>query len=84
MLEGIPVWQPILCDALGAPLTGSREHEASARGAALLALERCGVIADVAEVPFERGEHLQPNLANHQIYRRALERQNALYGKIYG
>ena len=84
VLEGVPIWQPILCDAIGAPLTGSREHEASARGAALLALERCGIIADVAQVPFERGAHLQPNSANHQIYRRALERQNALYGKIYG
>lgn len=84
VLEGIPPLQPILCDALGAPLTGSREHEASARGAALLALERCGVVADVADVPFERGETLAPNQANHAIYSRALERQNALYGKIYG
>ena len=84
VLEGIPAWQTILCDALGAPLTGSREFEASARGAALLALERCGVISDVAQVPFERGAHLEPNEDNHQIYRRALERQNALYGKIYG
>ena len=83
-LEGVPVWQPILCDAIGAPLVGSREFEASARGAALLALERLGAIGDVAEVPFERGEVLAPNAGNHQIYARALERQNALYGKIYG
>ena len=38
----------------------------------------------MADVPFERGEHLEPDGANHKIYRRALERQNALYGKIYG
>ncbi len=84
VLEGIPPWQAILCDALGAPLTGSREHEASARGAALLALEHLGAVEDAAHVPFERGEHLAPDAANHQVYRRALERQNALYGKIYG
>ena len=83
-LEGIPPLQNILCDAIGAPLTGSLEHEASARGAALLALEQLGAVAAAADVPFERGEHLRPNGANHQIYRRALERQNALYGKIYG
>ena len=84
VLEGIAPLQSILCDALGAPLTASREHEASARGAALLALERCGAIANVADVPFERGEHLTPDAAHHAIYARALERQNALYGKIYG
>ena len=84
VLEGIPPLQAILCDAIGAPLTASREHEASARGAALLALEHLGAIEDAAHVPFERGEHLEPNASNHQIYARALERQNALYGKIYG
>ena len=84
VLEGIPPLQTILCDAIGAPLTASREHEASARGAALLALEQLGAIQDAAQIPFERGEHLEPNLDNHRIYARALERQNALYGKIYG
>ena len=84
VLEGIPPLQSILCDAIGAPLTGSREHEASARGAALLALEHLGAVEDAAKVPFERGEHLEPDAANHRIYARALERQNALYGKMYG
>ncbi len=84
VLEGIPPWQAILCDALGASLTGSREHEASARGAALLALEALGAIEDAADVPFERGEDVAPDADNHRVYARALERQNALYGKIYG
>ena len=84
VLEGIPPLQTILCDALGAPLTGSREHEASARGAALLALEHLGAIENAANVPFERGEHLAPDADNHKVYARALERQNALYGVIYG
>lgn len=84
VLEGIPPLQTILCDAIGAPLTAGREHEASARGAALLALEHLGAVQDAANVPFERGGHLEPNADNHRIYARALERQNALYGKIYG
>jgi gluconokinase len=80
-LEKVPVWQPIVCDAIGANLTQSKEHEASARGAALLALESLGVVDDAANVPFDRGGTLEPNVANHAIYQRALERQNTLYEK---
>lgn len=83
-LEKVPVWQPIVCDALGAPLTQSREHEASARGAALMALEALGLLDDVQNAPFERGAQLEPTHENLAIYGRALERQNALYDKIYG
>ena len=79
VLENVPAWQPIVCDALGAPLVGSREHEASARGAALLAWEKLGV---ALPEDFERGETLEPNAENHAIYERALERQNALYERL--
>ncbi|MBW3637269.1 MAG: carbohydrate kinase, partial [Armatimonadetes bacterium] len=82
-LERVPVWQPIVCDAIGANLTQSLESEASARGAALVALEALGVIADARHVPPEMGATLQPNLENHALYARMLDRQNALYAKIY-
>ncbi|HEX8464586.1 MAG TPA: gluconokinase [Abditibacterium sp.] len=82
-LEKIAVWQQIMCDALGTPLTQSLESEASARGAALLALEALGVIEDAQNVPFERGAQLTPNRDNHAIYARMLEKQGALYSKIY-
>ncbi|HEX9998039.1 MAG TPA: gluconokinase [Abditibacterium sp.] len=82
-LEKIPVWQPIVCDAIGAPLLQSLESEASARGAALLALESLGVLDDAQNAPFERGAQLQADAENHAIYERMLEKQNALYAKIY-
>ncbi len=83
-LEKLPLWQPILCDAIGANLTQSLESEASARGAALLALENLGIVADAKDVPFERGARLEPSPQNHAIYARMLDKQNALYAKIYG
>ena len=82
-LEKVPFWQPMVCDAIGAPLLQSLESEASARGAALLALESLGVLDDAQNAPFEHGAHLQPNPENHAIYARMLEKQNALYAKIY-
>ncbi len=82
-LERVPLWQSIVCDAIGAPLTQSLESEASARGAALLALEALGALTDARDVPPEMGATLQPNLENHAVYTRMLDRQNALYAKIY-
>ena len=32
-LDKLPLWQPIVCDAIGSPLLQSCEAEASARGA---------------------------------------------------
>ncbi len=82
-LEYVPVWQSVVCDALGQNMCASKEAEASARGAALLALEALGLVPDVGAVSFERGEALQPNPANAPLYERALERQNALEAKLY-
>lgn len=77
-LEKVPVWQQIVCDAMGAPLLQSRESEASSRGAALLALESLGLI-EAAQAPFLGGAQLQPNLAHHEEYQAQLQQQNALY-----
>ena len=82
-LDKVPVWARIVCDALGAPLVQSAESEASARGAALLALEALGFVDDIGALAI-MGARLEPNAANHAIYERALERQNGLYEKIYG
>ncbi|MBV9868525.1 MAG: gluconokinase [Abitibacteriaceae bacterium] len=83
-LEGSSVWAQIMSDCIGTPLVESREKEASARGAALMALEACGVIEDIGAVPSDRGQELQPTPAHHELYKRALERQNALYEHLYG
>ena len=83
-LSNSSVWTRIVCDCLGVPLLMSQESEASARGAALMALESCGIINDVSELPAEQGETHQPDASHHQTYVRALARQNALYEKLYG
>ena len=83
-LERSACWTQIMCDCLGVPLVESREAEASARGAALMALEACGAIKSIADVPAERGDVVQPNADNHDKYTLARERQNALYEHLYG
>ncbi|PQV64639.1 gluconokinase [Abditibacterium utsteinense] len=82
-LEKIPVWSGILCDCVGTNLTQSLESEASARGAALLALEALGILDDAKNAPVASGAELTPNAQNHALYRTMLDAQNALYNKIY-
>lgn len=74
-----PVWLQIVADVLGRPVATSEVEEASARGAALLALEALGDLDDVAEVPSFIGESVVPDDRRHTRYRVAVERQQALY-----
>ena len=74
-----PAWLQIIADALGAPVIASGVTEASARGAALLALEALGELTDVGQAPAYLGEIYEPDTARHARYREALERQRALY-----
>jgi gluconokinase len=78
-LLGSPLFQQILADTLGVPLVPLRELEASARGAALLALEALGTLADVAAVPAQLDAPLRPDAARGAIYRQAAARQQRLY-----
>jgi len=83
-LLGSPLLQSIVADTLNAPLYPSLEREASARGAALLALEALGIIADVAQVPAEMGAPILPEEARHAIYKQGSERQLKLYQTLLG
>jgi len=83
-LEHVPVWQTMLCDALGQKLCASKESEASARGAALFAIEAMGVPLEEAVYATQCGAEIEPNLANTALYERALETQHALEAKLYG
>ena len=69
----------IVADTLGVPIYPSQDHEASARGAALLALEALGIAPDVAQVPPHLGPPIQPDAARHAVYRKGAERQKKLY-----
>ncbi len=74
-----PDLRGIIADTLDTAIYPSREHEASARGAALLVLEALGVIPDLAKVPSALLEPTQPNPERTPIYRKAAERQRKLY-----
>jgi len=76
-----PAWAQIVTDALGVPVALGGDAEASARGAALLALEGLGVAVPEAPAPVRV---LQPAPARHTRYLAARERQRLLYDNIVG
>jgi gluconokinase len=72
----------IIADSLGAVIYPSMDHEASARGAALLALESLGLIEDVAQVKLNLTEPTLPKPDNKEAYRKAIQRQAELYNVL--
>lgn len=83
-LLGSHTLQTIIADITGVAVHPSQDHEASARGAALLALESLGVISDVAQVAPVLDPPVQPNAERGKIYKKAAARQKALYDKLLG
>jgi gluconokinase len=75
------VWAQIITDALGVPIALGTDAEASARGAALLALEALGQPAPSVPSP---ARVLLPDPARHARYRTARRRQSRLYDGIVG
>ena len=73
-----PVWPQIVADALGEPLVAARDPEASARGAALLALEALGALPDLAEADTPLGRTYTPVPDAHKVYRAARQRLERL------
>jgi gluconokinase len=69
----------ILADTLNCPLELSESNEASARGAALLALEALGLLPKLAQLAPTPSTIVQPDPARHAIYQQARERQQKLY-----
>lgn len=79
-----PVWIQIIADVLGLPVRVSRVKEASARGAALLALRGLGLLAHLEDAPDFLGEQYPPDPARHQVYLAAMARQEDLYHQVRG
>ncbi|MCS7187524.1 MAG: gluconokinase [Armatimonadota bacterium] len=73
------LWGQIFADVLGQPITLCLEPEASARGAALMALEAMGILRDLSDAPSRFGETIEPNPKHHERYQEALQRQRQLY-----
>lgn len=81
-LQSSPAWMQIISDVLGQPVRVSGETEATARGAALLALEGLGAVSNLNTLPAALGEIFTPNLDHHKIYVGAIERQKELYSVL--
>ncbi len=81
-----PLWLGIVADALGHDLRAlPPEDEASARGAALVALVAAGVLPDLGTAPDPAAGATvhRPDPARHEVYRRGRERQEALEAKLF-
>ncbi len=79
-----PTWIQIIADVLGVPVIASAEQEATSRGTALLALKGLHVINSIKDLPAELGANYSPDRARHEIYIRAVKRQQKWYNLIIG
>ncbi|HEX4743403.1 MAG TPA: gluconokinase [Candidatus Limnocylindria bacterium] len=73
-----PYLVQLLADALGRPLVASAAGEGSARGAAIVALERIGAIGDLGSIRSPLGRVFRPRARAHAAFGEAVERQARL------
>lgn len=83
-LRESPVWTQIICDTINKQMFLPDEREASSRGAVLFALEKAGLIDNIADAPTPHGQKFTPDAAKHEIYQKARKRQENLYKKVFG
>jgi gluconokinase len=74
-----PAWIQVCADVLGRAVTASAVAEASARGAAVHALERLGEMPEAAPL----GQVYEPDPRRTGIYAEARERQRELYRRLF-
>lgn len=77
-----PPWTQMMADALGRPVLASCEAEASSRGAALLGLERLGVLK-IEDAPVRTGAAFQPRAENEPAYAALLATQNRVFKELF-
>ena len=84
-LLGSPAWLQIVADVLGKTILAGAVEQASARGAARLALEALGRDEEWEEdaLAGQAGDRaFEPDPGRHAVYARAVERQQVLYEKL--
>jgi gluconokinase len=74
-----PAWTSMMADALSRQVLACLEPEATARGAALLAFERLGLIDDIRSLPPRTGQVYEPVPSHWAVYSDELRRQRDLY-----
>ena len=82
-----PLWRQIMTDAIGLPITGCKEEEISALGAAIVAMASTGVfgdtsIATAAERMAQFTDVTEPNMDEHKVYAELGEIQGRLYSNL--
>jgi len=83
-LRASPVWAQIIADVLGRNLVIGGVPEASARGAALLALEVVGKIDAIEDLSPVAEQVFAPDMSQHLRYAAGLARQEEVYSRLMG
>lgn len=78
-LRESPVWTQIIADVLGRNLTLPNTHEASMRGAVLLALETAGKIKKIEDAPTPSGKKFTADKSRRAVYATARKRHQEAY-----
>jgi gluconokinase len=74
-----PVWTQMMADVIGAPVAASAIDEASSRGAALLALQALGQVAELESLPVPCHEVYEPIPEHQALYRDGFARHQRVY-----
>jgi gluconokinase len=82
IFQSHPGWPQIMADVLGKQVELSAIPEVTMRGAALLALETIGTIDSLETIKTEFGSVFVPDMKRHEVYARAIKRQEELYEKL--
>ena len=76
------LWVQIMTDVFGLPVVIDEQEEASARGAAYVAMKAVGGIKEYQDLlPLKRkGRVFEPNMEHHRVYQEIFERYKGLAG----
>jgi gluconokinase len=78
-----PAWMQMMADAIGREVVAGSTKEASSRGAAIFALESLG-LAKAERLAVGTGRAFAPDPAATKAYKKAEQRQEALYEALIG
>lgn len=81
-LRQSPVWTQIIADVLGRNMSLPNTHEASSRGAVLLALEAIGKIKNIEKLPTPKGREFKFDKSRKAVYKKARERDEKFYNDL--
>jgi gluconokinase len=82
---GSPLWLQIIADTFGHRIDAiDAEAEASARGAALCALNAIGALPDLDAISQKVSVSYEPDASNHRTYDQARQRQRKLEEALTG